>query len=149
VARVLIDTHMFSVDWFKSILSEMVDSPKVVFVFSNCAKGIQEISKVRKAFEFRKLMTNTRRVREAPPIETETHFNILMNNKQFKKCNDCDDPHIMAAIYLNPTKFVFSKDTRMAKCRKHLSGKIDKRYCNFIVISKIDLYNEHRPHILK
>lgn len=149
MARVLIDTHMFSTDWFASILSEMIASPKVIFVFSNCEKGIQEISKVRKAFEFRKLMTNLRRVKETSSTETETHVTILMNSEQFKNCKDCDDPHIMAAIYLNPTKFVFSKDTRMAKCRKHLSGKIDRRYCDFIVISTETLYVLHRPHILK
>lgn len=140
---------MFSADWFASILSEMVASPKVIFVFSNCEKGIQEVSKVRKALQFRQLMTKIRRVKETPSAETEAHVTILLNSEQFKSCKDCDDPHIMAAIYLNPTKFVFSKDTRMAKCRKHLSGKIDRKYCDFIVISAADLYDIHRPHILK
>ncbi len=149
MARVLIDPQMFSVDWFSSILKEMVDSPKVIFAFSNCEKGIREISKVRKAFEFRKLMTNMRRVKETPSNETEAHVTLLLNSEQFKNCRHCDDPHILAAIYLNPTKFVFSKDTRMAKCRNHLSGKIDKKYCDFIVISKKVLYDSHRPRILK
>lgn len=149
MARVLIDTHMFSADWFTSILSEIIASPKVIFVFSNCEKGVKEIAKVRKAFEFRNLMTKTRRVKESSSTEMEAHVAILLNSDQFKNCKDCDDPHIMAAIYLTPTKFVFSKDTRMAKCRKHLSGKIDRKYCNFIVISKKDLYDVHRPHILK
>lgn len=149
MARVLIDSQMFSADWFASILTEMVDSPKVIFVFSNCEKGIREISKVRKAIEFRKLMIGMRRAKETPSNETEMHVAELLNSEQFKNCNHCDDPHIMAAIYLNPTKFVFSKDTRMAKCRDHLSGKIDRRYCDFIVISKKGLYFAHRQNILK
>jgi hypothetical protein len=148
MARVFIDPHMFSTDWFVVALKELIASSKVIFLFANCDKGLKETQKVRKALEFRKIMTAVHRATAAPKKDIDHHMTMLTGNVDFVSCKDCDDPHIMAAIFLHPTKYVFSKDARMAKCRKNMVGKLDKRYCKFIVISTNEVYIVHKPRIL-
>jgi predicted nucleic acid-binding protein len=149
VARVFIDPHMFSADWFKPILIDLIGSKRVTFLFANCEKGLKELSKVRAALEFRKNMTQLKRAKEASADAVEFHVDLLNDHADFISCRDCDDPHIMAAIYLLPTKFVFSEDQRMARCRKKLNSKIDKKYLSFIIISNREVYIDHKPIITK
>lgn len=148
MGRVFIDPHMFSEEWFKSILPELMKSPKVSYLFSNCEQGMRELGKVRIALQFKASMKKIGRAIEADPSEVERHVILLTKNKSFVDCDHCDDPHIFAAIYIHPSKYVFSKDARLAKCRDKMNKIINKKYCSFIVIASNSVYNRHKSHIL-
>lgn len=146
--RVFIDSHMFSSEWFIKILGELVSSKKVVFLFSNCEKGGQELARQRKALEFKKAMMRIRRACEGEAGDVERHVKLLKSNPHYCSCEACDDPHIMAAIYIHPAKYVFTNDARLAKCRDKMSSFIDKRYRDFIAIVREDVYLRHRLRII-
>lgn len=148
MARVFIEPHMFSSDWFADVVSELIKCKKVQFLFSNCEKGNREISDVRKALEFQQLMTRLKRAVTAKSEDVEKHVEFLKGKKEFCDCNSCDDPHIMAAIFIHPTRFVFSLDRRLAKCRSAMNVILDNRYCSFIVVGTDAVYRLHRHHIL-
>lgn len=154
MARVFIDCHMFSEAWFAHPLEELIKSPKVIFVFGLSKKHNEERSKVRKALEFYKLVGNlksadgaTRRI-DTTAAELDPHEEFLSSQQCFDDCNHCDDPHIFALVYLKPTRYVFSKDARIAKCRSHINKTIDNKYCRFSIILNLALYNRHKQKIL-
>lgn len=148
MARVFIDPHVHSTDWFPGILEELVRSKKVTFLFSNCEKGVREVGKVGNALKFKKLMIKSRRGIQADASILENRKRLLETEVEFVNCPECDDGHIFAAIYVHPTKFVFSCDKRIAKCRSKLVGKVSRRYCGFIVISSGPVYRVHREAII-
>lgn len=135
MVRVFIDPHMFSLPWFQVALADLVLSKKVMFLFSNCEKGLGELQKVRQAFAFKKAMAAARKAVEAPVDEVAKHVAFLETHPAFVRCGECDDPHIMAAIFIHPTKYVFTGDHRLARCRDNLSGIINRRYLAFSIVS--------------
>lgn len=153
MARVFIDCHMFSQLWFKEILPELVNSHSVTFVYSATNKLSVELSKVRQALNFYKLVAGLKgqsgksRLDDAHDPTVNRHVEYLENNPAFIECECCDDSHIFAIVYSKPTKYVFSHDTRMAKCRDHINKSIDKKYCDFIIISQQSVYKAHRAQI--
>lgn len=154
MARVFIDVNMFSLDWFKPVLSELVASKSVNFAFSGSAMMTSELDKVRQGLQFyktagqlRDTSGRSRRV-DASVSELERQERIISNQQCFIDSSDCDDPHIFALIYTKPTPFVFSTDVRLARCRDHINQYMQARYCGFIVVSSADVYNKHRQHIL-
>jgi len=150
MARVFIDPHMFSAEkeWFRGVVQELLRSADVSFLFANCEKGVKEIAKVRQALAFKKRMHQLKRAVEAGHEEVQARINWLEGQPVFDGCSDCDDPHIFAAIFLHPTRYVFTTDKRLAKCRRTIQSTVDNRYCSFIVISTSVTYHVHRAHIL-
>ena len=148
MARVFIDCHMFSQEWFKTVLKELVDKDSVMFVYGGSSRLANELARVRDALRFFKLVGDLRRRIDADVIEIERHIRIIEADKNYKTCQECDDSHIFSIIYVKPTPYVFSMDARMARCRDKINKTLDKRYCNFIVISDVDVYNCHKVHIL-
>lgn len=154
MARVFIDVHMFAEGWFKSILEELRANKNVTFTYSPIPKLEGELAKVRAAVDFFKAIGNLKdsggasRRDDAPVDEVEHHYNLLETTDCFARCPACDDPHIFAIIYVKPTKFVFSKDIRIAVCRDTINRSLDRRYCRFIVISKVTTYEAHKAKIL-
>lgn len=154
MARIFIDAHMFSEAWFPEILREMIASNRVTFVYGEIDKLTIEISKVRQALNFYKAVKNlktadncSRRVDAARDV-LEARCDILSNERCFVDCTDCDDPHIFALIYVKPTRYVFSRDARMARCRDTINPYVESRYCRFRVISTEAVYRSHRQRIL-
>lgn len=148
MARVFVDPHMFGCDWFGFILPELEGSKRVRFLFSNCAKGRKELQSYRKALEFERLMRARGRAVSADSSLVEAQVEYLNSHGEFRACRDCDDPHIMAAIYIHPTKYVFSEDKRLAGCRSRMTGVVKSRYCSFVVIGTSSVYQYHRSSIL-
>lgn len=148
MARVFIDPHMFSVDWFREVLKDLVGSKKVTFLFIRCKKGDSEYERVRAALTFQKLMIQQSRGCEAGEPEIGSRMAFLAGVPRFCNCSHCDDPHIFAAISMKPTKFVFSRDHRIAKCRDEINAMVSKKYCGFIVIPENAVFMTHRTSIL-
>lgn len=148
MARVYIDPHMFSEDWFKCVLGELLKCSNVVFSYGESQKILREFAKVRQALEFYKMVGRLRRRHDADANDLENHQNIIESTDCYKECGHCDDSHIFALIYVKPTPYVFSKDARMAKCRDIVNKHMDKRYCNFIVLSSDPIYRKHRSAIM-
>jgi hypothetical protein len=154
MARVYIDPHMFSEAWFQGVLGDLVKCTKVIFSYGESKKMSGEISKVRQALAFYKMVgqlrttSNQPRRHDADKKDLEDHQNILEGMKCYKDCTHCDDAHIFSLVYLKPTPYIFSKDQRMAKCRGELNKHVDKRYCNFIVISTDEIFKVHKNAVL-
>lgn len=151
--RIYIDPHMFSDAWFKEILKELLGCTSVTFSYAASNKITGEISKVRQALAFYKMVGGLKvgsksRRDDADSQEIEKHQRMLENLRCYSDCSDCDDAHIFALVYLKPTPYIFSKDHRMAKCRDKINKHIDKRYCNFIIISDKNVYGKHRRVII-
>lgn len=148
MARVFVDPHMFSHGWFRSALTELVRSKKTAFLFSNCEKGLNEVQRVRQAFEFKKAMLAAKKAVEASSEDVTKHVGFLEAHPAFVGCGDCDDPHIMAAIFIHPAKYVFTEDHRLARCRDRLSGKLNRRYLAFSIVSDEAGYVGIRVHLI-
>lgn len=148
MVRVFVDPHMFSVKWFQEALTELVRSKKVMFLFANCERGLTEVQKVRQARAFKKAMKSARKSVEADQQVVEGHVVILEAHPRFAACGDCNDPHIMAAIYVHPTAFVFTEDHGLARCRDALSGRINRRYLAFSVVSDAGVYAGIRARLV-
>ena len=148
MARVFVDPNSFSTEWFPAVLDELIKSRKVTFLFSNCEKGIREVQKVTKALAFMQLMFKAKKAVHADRDRVEQTIREIENHPAFTGCKNCNDGHIFAAIFLHPTRYVFSTDKRMAECRSKISGKVDKRFCQFIVLSSHELYIVHRGQIV-
>lgn len=58
MARIFIDCHMLSEDWFKDVLPELISTKSVAFVYGGSEKLITEMSAVRKALELYKIVGN-------------------------------------------------------------------------------------------
>jgi hypothetical protein len=138
---------MFSEEWFKPILMELTQSDKVLFLFSLNKIYSSEIQRSKKALEFYKIIGKKRLV-EADQETVDDHIGRLLSHEDFSSCSDCDDAHIFAMIWTKPTRYVFSMDARMAKCRDKINRSIESRYCDFIVISKRPTYDFHRLSII-
>lgn len=154
MARVFVDPHMFSESWFKAVLPELVKCPKVVFVFGLSEKHLEERGRVRQALEFYKIVGYLRspdgegRRVDVLKSDLDEHEDFLNGTKCFVDCDDCDAPHIFALVFVKPTPYIFSMDARMAKCRGVINKNVDKKYCQFIIVSKDKIYKDHRPAIM-
>lgn len=150
MARVFIDVNLFSAAWFEPVLSELSRAKAVRFAYSEQKQMIAEHEKVRKALTFYKTM-GERKQRDDVPGDTcqkrikelEAHPNWIKNKAS------CNDSHIFSLVYELPTPYVFSADTKIAACRGCMQNVVSNKYCDFIIISKQDTYNEHRQKILK
>lgn len=155
MARVFIDIHVFGESWFQSVLPELIRSEKVRFSYPCSKKFKVEGEKCRKALEFYKLMGATRlsdgtsKREDTEPKRQSAAEAVLLQNPTFAACDSCDDPHIMALVAIKPTPFVFSKDKRIAKCRRTIGRAVERKYCRFSVISSGELYTRHKERILR
>lgn len=155
MARVFVDTHMFGEAWFVDTLKDLINCDKVIFVYGEIKKLDDEISRVRSALEFWKIIRALRtksskpRAVEVPNDELNRRHREISENEHFVRCKDCDDPHIFALVFAKPTPFVFSMDHRMARCRSTIRTFVDRRFCQFIVIADPIVYNSHRAQILR
>lgn len=154
MARVYLDCNIFSQAWFSGVLRELIENRNVTFTYCEGTKINAELSRVRQALTFYKAIGaqktasgKSRRV-DAPPSEVEKHELILRAVPKYISCRHCDDAHIFALVYVKPTKYIFSTDNRMAKCRGVLNQTIDKRYCDFIVLTDDSIYRTHKVSIL-
>lgn len=148
------DINVFSEDWFAPILKELVDCKNVVFTYGHSKDFDREFSKARKALEFYQrigqLKTNSGEKRRLDVLsqDIDPHVEFLLNQQCFSGSSDCDDPHIFSLLYAKPTRYVFSMDMRMARCRDHINQFIENRYCDFIVIGDAGIYRRHRQAIM-
>lgn len=155
MARVFIDAHLFSESWFKAPLSEMLGCKNVTFTYGESQQILREMARVRQALGFYKMVgslktaSNKSRREDAGRVDLEHHQKYLQGEDCYNKCTHCDDAHIFSLVYVKPTPYIFSNDHRMAKCRDVINKHIDKRYCNFIIISDNNTYKNHRGGIFK
>lgn len=155
MARVYIDPHMFSSAWFGEALTEMIQSRQVQFVYCHCAPVETEASKVRKALEFYQRIgqmkdRNGGRLRADVPADLfQNHLLRVQSNGTYCNEQNCDDAHIFALAYIKNVSYVFSMDHRLARCRDALNRIIHRRYCSFAVLSNDNVYDVHKPQILR
>lgn len=152
MARIYIDPHMFSEDWFKKTLPELVKVKSVIFVFGHSEKHLTERQKARKCLEFYKALKGQKndgvsRVLDVSSEDLSKHEEFLKLQSCFSNCPHCDDPHIFALVYVKPTPYIFSMDARIAKCRGVINQNIENRYCQFSLIQSHDIYHAHKSAI--
>lgn len=154
MARVHIDVNMISVAWFTPVLEELIKCDRVQFVVGNSATFKKELGKARKLLQVYRVLRDMRAVGnnlkklDANIAELERHEAFIAGQSCFIASSDCDDPHIFALVHAKPTKYVFSTDKRLASCRDYINNHVDSRYCKFIVVSALGVYQEHRQAIL-
>ncbi len=150
MARVFVDVNLFSTDWFRTILeADLVPNKAVRFVYSDDSITSKEHEKAKKAATFYKLMGMQGRRDDVGKADCEKHQTILQSLSEWQDEGACDDPHIFSMVYNKPTGYVFSSDTRIAKCRDCIRKVVENRYCDFIVIAKGTTYLEHRHDITR
>lgn len=153
MARTLLDINVFSEEWFAPILKELLQNKNVTFLYGASQDFKREIGKARKALDFYKLVgqmktvSGGRRRLDVNAEDIDEHVEYLSGQQCFADSGDCDDPHIFSIIYNKPTKYVFTMDMRIARCRNHINQYVDNRYCDFIVIGSADVYMRHRQSI--
>lgn len=154
MARALLDINVFSEEWFAPILKELADSKNVVFLYGKSEEFKREIGKARKALEFYKIIGQMKtsngvcRRLDVSAEDINVHVDYLSRQQCFANSGDCDDPHIFSIIYSKPTRYLFTMDMRIARCRNHIIKYVDNRYCDFIVIGSADVYMQHRQSIV-
>lgn len=153
MARALLDINIFSEEWFAPVLADLLAAKNVVFVYGMSSQFTREIGRARKALEFYQRVGQMRtsggdkRRLDVAGGEIDGHIDFLQGQQCFAENGDCDDPHIFSVIYAKPTRFVFSMDMRLARCRTYINQFVDNRYCDFIVIGGADVYRRHRQAI--
>lgn len=154
MARAFVDINVFSEDWFTPILKELSQSKNVIFTYGHSTDFDREFGKVRKALEFfqrigqLKTANGGKRRLDVYSKDIEPQVEFLLGQQCFSGSSDCDDAHIFSLIYAKPTKYVFSMDMRIARCRDHINQYVDNRYCDFIVIGNPEIYKRHRQDIM-
>lgn len=145
MARVLIDTCVFGQSWFVKVVEDLISNPKVRFAYTPHGKMTQEHN--LKLASFYKRLGDIKRRDDVPERAAERHIKALETSETWKSEEACDDPHIFAVVRELPTPFVFTSDTRIAKCRTCMQRVIDSRYCDFRLISRKANYDEKRAEI--
>lgn len=147
MARVIIDTCIFGDKWFKETLDKLIDDDKVQFTYTSHEKMMGEHENAPKLLAFYKRMGDRNRRIDAAPDATGRHMAKIEGHPEWQAAPECDDPHMFAIVYLKPTRYIFSKDTRMAKCRDCMNKHINGKYCNFRIISSKKVYEQLRNEI--
>lgn len=148
MARVFIDGHMFGCDWFLEVLPTLLSSKNVRFAYAPSQKLLGELGRVRKGLEFYRRMGDIGRRDDAPQVEAEGHIRFLTSQRVWVDCSDCDDAHIFAIVFLKPVAFVFTEDSRIARCRDRINSEVSGRYCGFSLIKSSANFKIHRSAIL-
>ena len=149
MARITIDPQAFGEAWFTEVVKELVDSPNVRFSYSGLPKEGGELSACRKALEFFKKIGDLNRRDDAHRatvemcLEEVTSSTIWASNAKY-----CDDGHYFALHAALPTPYIFTRDKRMAHCRKCLSGHLDKKFIGFAVVGDASTYKKLKSRIL-
>lgn len=148
MARVVIEPHMFGEEWFSPVKEELVKCSNVRFAYCGIDKERNEISKVRDAARFFKLMGDLKRRDDAHLPTASRHFEEVTQHAVWKSNGCCDDGHLFALVKALPTPYVFSKDHRLAACRDCLAGNLDSSFTRFSVISTQATYQANRNNIM-
>lgn len=150
MAKVIIDASAFSLDWFRRKLADdLLSNPKVKFVFSTHDRMMREIEKNEQyAKLFRVLEGDSRRVVVSEQefdrlVEPLTSAGIWTENSKI-----CDDEHVFVLVRSKRARFVFTKDSRMARCRDCIRSSVKSEYCSFVALIKEKAYLDHREQIL-
>lgn len=150
MARVFIDVSIFGFSWFKETLFELRNCSHVKFVVSRDRKMLGEIERATKLAQFHQLMAAQNRLEVVPAASAGPRVEFLESHPAWTANHKvCDDPHIFAMVFERPTRYIFSNDDRLARCRNRLNRSIDHRYCGFIVIHDATTYMRHRSRILR
>lgn len=150
MAKVIIDPHMFSESWFNDhTLKLLIECKNVDFVYSQANVALTEMSKVRKAIQFYKLMGDQKKLVLLTSDDHDKCLDFLKNCVEWCDCNACDDPHIFAMVRHNPKSFVFSKDRRLATCRDKVRKVVPKEFTQFSLIMTKEIFEMNSPKIMK
>lgn len=149
MARVFVDVSIVSQEWFKSkTLVELIASQAVRFTYTKCGKLADEHEQSKKFGYLMKRLSDQGRTDIVSEEQAQFHADKLTKLQKWQEQQACDDAHIFALVYEKPTRYIFSADMRIAKCRDCLNQFVENRYCDFIVIGKEDVYIQHRQKIL-
>jgi len=150
MARVFVDVSIVSQDWFKArVLTELVQNRAVRFTYSKFGKLAEEHENAKRFGLLMKRLSDQGRTDNVSAESSDVHVEKLTSLKNWQDEGACDDPHIFALIYEKPTKYVFSADQRIARCRDCINKVVENRYCDFILITREATYIEHKQNILK
>lgn len=148
MARVFIDSSVVGDSWFKEALVELEGCANVIFVCCFVGKALEEMERTRKLLEFLQRMGQMSRTKQVADPEYSQRTKDVVGSKSWETSDECDDEHIFAITYVAGKLFVFSKDSRLADCRKLMNAELDKRFCAFRIISSDPTYKKHRDKIL-
>lgn len=148
MAVVLLDVSAASKGWFKSALDEMRRSKNVKFLYSDQKKYKAEVSKVVALAQFLKLMAQKGRRIDVDADECQAVIDALNLNTTWSASSACDDPHLFAMMTLHPTRYLFTDEQRIAKCRGCMS-ETHQQMCSFKAIRNGNVYKNHRSKIFK
>lgn len=150
MAKVIVDASVIGADWFNAIATDLMRLKGLTFVRSLDRKTTGEHERAKKLGEFYATMSRLGRVATVPANVAEPHIDFLTQQQVWidnKKA--CDDPHLFAAVHACNVRYIFSADTRLAKCRSCLMKKIDRKYCGFSLISSQKNFKSHKTDMCR
>lgn len=147
MVQIMIDVSVYGSRWFQRALFDIEKDESVHFLYSDDWKYQQELRKTPKLLAFLKSMAQDSRLIITDKNATEARIEFLQSKKEWQREEACDDPHIFAMIYEKPTRFVFTGDGRLRKCRTCMRKVVKKRYSKFILISNEGNYEKYRSEI--
>ncbi|MDH0912079.1 hypothetical protein N5C66_22785 [Rhizobium pusense] len=149
MARVILDSCIIGEKWFTDkILPGLLEDENVTFTYTEHEKMVGELEQARKLQKIYKLMGDAGRRNDVTSSEAKKHIQALERNQHWQREEDnCDDPHIFAMVYSKPTRFVFTTDKRMGRCRDCMIRVINKRYSNFLLVMSESTYKKLRAEI--
>jgi hypothetical protein len=147
MARVLIDVSVVGQSWFADIVNELLKSKSVRFAYTDHPLFSEEMNKSRKMLELHQLAGKLNRRDDISAAACDIHVQTLSAEPVWESEEACDDPHIFAINYLKPVAYVFTHDTRIAKCRDCINGTLDSKYAGFSLVANRNNYDQNRHYI--
>lgn len=148
MAKVILDVSVAGESWFTDRFEELVGESKVVFVYCEHERYLNELMRVPKLLELLKLMGTLGRRADVDASLCAKHIDEIGAEGAWIAESACDDPHVFAMAYEKPVKYVFTSDGRIATCRNCMRKVLNKRYCSFSLIRSAANYDAHRDKIL-
>lgn len=144
MARVYIDLSVVGQAWFAEIVKDLLQSKGVRFAYSDHPLMADELNRSRKMLQILQLAGKLNKRDDVPSVDCEVHVRSLSENQAWVTEESCDDPHIFAINYVKPVSYVFTQDTRIAKCRDCINQKINARYVGFRLVTSMNNYEQNR-----
>ncbi|MFL5014414.1 hypothetical protein [Rhizobium sp.] len=148
MATVLLDVSASSKEWFKDALDEMSKAKNVKFLYTDQPKYRNEIARVFALAQFLKLMAQKGRRVDVDARECQEYIDNLERNPKWTGSGACDDPHLFAMVALKPTRYIFTDEHRISKCRGCMVAT-HAQMCAFKAIRTQAVYKKHRSRIFK
>ena len=144
MAKIIIDTNANSMEWFRDIVSEIINSRNIILITTSHSLFLNEIKKNQKMLEIYQRLASINKAEVITSDRIETHLTYLKTHSSWTSCSACDDPCIFAMVYEKNVPYVFTSDRRIAACRRVLKMHVDNKYSRFVLITSKNNFNSKR-----